>query len=337
MKQLIVFFAILLTVELEFAQVSNTYDIEKLSKPSELIEQESREEFINNKRYLSFGGDVIEKTSKLPDSIINYGENPFLNGMVRAYQEHRPYTISPDIIWLLISQGFSRHISFNSEKYRNFFVNFNDKKTLSIDARSYIELGNPKSDWNKAFQQLTEQTSNYISPELINNLTSNFSTTTETSKLVSEITILETFKGYFNYEIDGRGCGIPKIIIEGTTEDWQKVLEKTKYISKYDLDWWTKKLIVILQEIINTKKGNFNKSFWMNMVKFHTEDEYGAKSEITGWVVNFYPYYSDGKRTDFKPISDVTSLPSEFVQVPFIFTDKEIGLKLKMKITAGFN
>ena len=74
----------------------------------------------------------------------------------------------------------------------------------------------------------------------------------------------------------------------------------------------------------------------MNMVKFHTEDEYGAKSEITGWVVNFYPYYSDGKRTDFKPISDVTSLPSEFVQVPFVFTDKEIGLKLKMKITAGF-
>ncbi len=74
----------------------------------------------------------------------------------------------------------------------------------------------------------------------------------------------------------------------------------------------------------------------MNMVKFHTEKEYGAKSEITGWVVDFYPYYSDGKKTDFKPISDAISLPSELIQVPFIFADDEMNLKLDMKIRAGF-
>jgi hypothetical protein len=335
MKLYLFSFIILFTFESCNSQESNVFEIEKLTKPTNYIEQESKKEFIENKELLSFGGDLIESTSKLPDSLINRGENPFLEGMVKAYQEHRPYTISPDIVWLLISQGFSRHITFNSEKYRKKFVNFEEKKDLKIDANQYIELGNPKSDWQKAFTQLTKQAAQFIEPKTIDILTSNFSTTTETSKLVSQITILETFKGYFNYEIDGRGCGIPNIVIEGTTEDWENVLKKTKYISQYDLNWWTDRLIVIEEEIIKAKKGNFNKSFWMNMVKFHTEQKYGAKSEITGWVVDFYPYFSDGTKTNFKPISDVSSLPSEYVQVPFVFTDKKMNLKLNMTIRAG--
>ncbi len=123
-------------VEYATSQKYNTFEIEKLSIPKGFISQESKKEYLKNQKHLSFGGEVIEKTSILPDSIISIGgENPFLNGMVTAYQDHRPFTISPDIIWILISQGFSHHISFNSEKYRDYFVNFQGKKSLKIDAK----------------------------------------------------------------------------------------------------------------------------------------------------------------------------------------------------------
>ena len=77
---------------------------------------------------------------------------------------------------------------------------------------------------------------------------------------------METVKEYFNYKVVLIGCGLPKITIEGTVEDWQKVLDKTKYVSKYNLTWWTSELEPVLKEIIETKKGNFKKDFWMNMV-----------------------------------------------------------------------
>ncbi len=45
-----------------------------------------------------------------------------------AYENHLPICLTPYIIWLLIVQGFSQHINFNAEYYRNKFVNFENKK-----------------------------------------------------------------------------------------------------------------------------------------------------------------------------------------------------------------
>ena len=38
----------------------------------------------------------------------------FINIVIKAYQEHRPLELSPDDIWLCISQGFARHVVNNA-------------------------------------------------------------------------------------------------------------------------------------------------------------------------------------------------------------------------------
>lgn len=310
-------------------QTSSTYDIESLTKPDKLLYETPSNQFF---KYLKAD---IEKNSQLPDSMVTYGEHPFLTGILTAYKEHRPFTISPDIFWLLISQGFARHISNNAEEFRKDIVDFGNKKTLTVISNN-IELGNTNSDWEAVFPQFTNQISDYAGKELTNILTANFTTTTPTSKIVSKITVLETVKEYFNYKIIMVGCGIPKITIEGTVEDWEKVLEKTKYISKYKLKWWTDELEPILNEIIETKKGNFKKEFWMNMVKSHTEKKYGSPTTINGWIVKFFPYTKEGKKTDLKPISKINSLASELVKVPFILEDTVNNKTYKMEFWAGF-
>jgi len=315
-----------------FSQNSTTYEIEKLPTPKNLIRQDSKQQFL---RILNMDMD-LESCSSLPDSLINFGENSFLWGLVAAYKEDRPFAISPDMIWLLISQGFARHISFNSEKYRNSIVNFSGKKTLKVEARKYITLHDSTSNWEKVFPQLITQISNYTGAELTSVLTADFSTTTSMSKIVSQITIMEALHGYFKYEIFGKGCGIPRIKIDGTIEDWQKVLEKTQYLSKYDLAWWTDELCKIINEIINAKKGNFDKNFWMNMVKVHSKNEYGSQDSITGWILKFFPYYNDSTRTNFKPLNDISKLPTEYVRVPFTFIDDSLKLKFNMEFRAGF-
>ena len=55
-------------------------------------------------------------------------------------------------------------------------------------------------------------------------------------------------------------CGIPYILLEGTLEDWKKILEKLKSLSKYKFR--TEKIEKDIIEIINTKEGKINLDFW---------------------------------------------------------------------------
>ena len=312
-----------------FSQASVTYDIETLTKPNTLVKEKPKQEILK-----FFYGD-IEKTSLLPDSLAYLGEHPFLNGISTAYKEHRPFVISPDIIWLLISQGFARHITNNADELRNDFVNFQGKKVLTVVAKDII-MGRPDNNWEQVFPQFTQQIADNTSKELVDVLTADFSTTTSITKISSQITVMESLKPYFDYKVVVTSCGIPKITIEGTTADWEKILQKTQYLSKYKLDWWTSELEPILKEIINATKGNFKKEFWMNMVKAHTEKIYGSPTTIDGWIVKFFPYTEKGERRKLEPIKGIGSLPSEIVRVPFIAEDPTIDKQYKMEFYAGF-
>src|SRR6478672_945071 len=107
MKNTLIIIFTLFSVQV-FSQERETFEIEKLSKPEKLVKETTS---ANIFKYLKAD---IEKNSPLPDSLISYGEHPFLTGILTAYKEHRPFVISPDIIWLLISQGFARHVSNNA-------------------------------------------------------------------------------------------------------------------------------------------------------------------------------------------------------------------------------
>ncbi|HRP90330.1 MAG TPA: DUF4419 domain-containing protein [Edaphocola sp.] len=328
MKHIITIIFILFSTQM-FAQEGTTFEIEKLSKPKKFVYQTTPTSIFK------FLKADIEKMSQLPDSLISYGDHPFLTGILTAYKEHRPFVISPDIIWLLISQGFARHISNNAEAFRKDIVNFESKKDLIVVSND-IQLGNQKSNWEAVFPQFVNQINDYTGKELTDILTADFTTTTPISKIVSQITVMETVKEYFNYKVFLMGCGIPRITIEGTTEDWEKVLAKTKYISKYKLEWWTSELEPIIEQIIKAKKGNFDKKFWMNMVKAHTKKEYGSPTTIDGWIVKFFPYTKEGKKTNLKPIAKIDNLASEIVKVPFVLEDILTNKSYKMEFWAGF-
>ncbi len=312
-----------------YGQNINTYEIETLSKPKNFLSESPAKDLFK------YSKADIEKQSETAENIIILGEHPFLFGILTAYKEHRPFTISPDIFWLLISQGFARHISNNAEELRSQLVSFDGKKELTVISNN-IELGKSQSDWEALFPQFKTQISDYTGKELTDVLTANFSTTNNTSKIVSEITIMETVKEYFNYKVLIMGCGIPKITIEGSVEDWQKILEKTKYISQFKLKWWTKELEQIIKEIIETKKGKFKKKFWMNMVKSHSEKKYGSPTTINGWIIKLFPYTKEGKKTGLKPISKINDLASELVKVPFILEDENSKKTYKMEFWGGF-
>ena len=66
----------------------------------------------------------------------------------------------------------------------------------------------------------------FLGEELVNLLTPNFSTTTNDTKIVGKISIMGAFKKYFSYVMQRCGCGIPYIILEGTADDYKKIISK---------------------------------------------------------------------------------------------------------------
>lgn len=310
---------------------STTFQVEDIEVASKTLPESDYTSILNR----TITTKVISH-NKSNHPLVHYGTHSFLQGLYQAYADHRPFVLSPDIIWLLISQGFAQHVNANSEILRHLFVQHQGKKELVV-RNDYLHADNPNSPWEDVFPEFAEQIGQYVSEDLIDTLSSNFSTTSPTSLIASQITIMEAVKSYFEYTVLTVGCGIPSITLEGTTEDWKNIKRKLKKLSNYQLAWWTDRLEPIIDEFILASMGTINKLFWMDIFRFHRPDFYGVNEQIDGWIKSFFPYDKHGVASDFSPIL-IDDMPDELVYVDFIWVirNRPDAGTYPMQFVAGF-
>ncbi|UZR94316.1 DUF4419 domain-containing protein [Chondrinema litorale] len=315
-----------------------TFKLEELEPPKELLAEKNLTELLGE------FSDKIEASYKADYNLVASGYHTFIHGMHKAYAEHRPFVISPDMIWLLVCQTFSYHINFNHRKGINLFPHLDKKIELAVRNEN-VRLGDPNSAWHETTQQLTSSIEAYVGKELIDVLRANFSTTGIKERVASEITILDSMKAYFEYVVYYCVCGIPEITLEGSVEDWQLVQTKAVYLSQFKLDNWVKKISPLLNEFVEASKGNINIHFWMNMFKIHTKKEYGNPSFIDGWILDFFPYDKDGNELDFTNADGLSVsfyekiLPKQIICVDFKLQGRDgnlIAEEFPMEYWAGF-
>ena len=75
------------------------------------------------------------------------------------------------------------------------------------------------------------------------------------------------FKKYFNYEMHLLGCGLPYIILEGTAEDYKKIIEKGIKLKKYKFEWYINRIIPHIEKMVEAKEGKIDKDYFMNMIQ----------------------------------------------------------------------
>lgn len=253
----------------------------------------------------------------------NYGA---IEGYRIAYLNHFPIVISPNIFWLMILQGFSRHmeINDNSKRLRYKFVDFEGKKDIEIETGLNLFMASDEQ-WNLIIKKLLNETLKNINIDktILETLNKNFSTSTKEAEVANNVTILSSFKKYFVYTIGGT-CGIPEISIEGTIEDWKLLKEKIIEIGNLDEEivFWTDELKDIVQKIIETletKKPDIN--FYKNIVE-NTDKSTECKPDIiNGWIIKFIPYDINNKKCDFKSSNfdglSIDQIPSQIFNLPF--------------------
>ena len=323
------------------------------SLDSYLISDEDYE----NAKALSMEKKIYHCSSKLDEAIYVSGlrGHPILEGYYQSYAKHIPVTVSPDILWMLIVQGFSRHIDQNAEKLRNKFVDFDGQKTLIVNGDEWTIEEITREGWESTFAAFVELIKRNAGDSMIKIITPTFSTTTPTIQVSSQIAIMSCFKNYFKYIRLYGGCGFPYINLQGTLKDYEELKSKVEKLKGFDIDDWIMELIIIIDKIIETKKGKIDIDFWKNMIKNKETIEPRGSGALTkvenidGWLLNFYPYYKVDdvfkkceklvRKADFNKPLDVKNLkniPEEMVEVPLIMHHKITGKDTELTIKTGF-
>ena len=254
------------------------------------------------------------------NKILSFGNHKLILGYLNAYFNHCPIKINPNIIWQLILNKFSKYVEDYSHSHckslREKLVDFSGKKHLiCVRIDSYNNVNKYQKD---IINDFCEQISENVGKEIIDILTPNFTTSNENSIIAGKVSIMSTFKNFFDYEEFWLSCGIPYILLEGSLNDWENILNKLKFLSKYE--FYINNIEKDIIEIINTKKGKINLEFWSKIIMetkikekvtrpcmfdFHeVEYEY-----ITGWILDFFNYCKIKK-------SKISDLISEIVEVP---------------------
>lgn len=123
-----------------------------------------------------------------------------------------------------------------------------------------------------------------------------FTTTTHLDRTVCGIALMGAMENYFSMKFS-YDCGLSKVILDGTLNDWILLRDKSKKLYDFkikDLTDWANLLIPVLDKFIDSYKGNVDNDFWQRICTFKRYGS-GGQQAFRGWFLVFSPFNDDNK------------------------------------------
>jgi hypothetical protein len=285
-------------------------------------------------------GSEIESCCDYHDTVIkDVRYQPLLAAVYLAFSQHRPLVLTPDAVWITITQGVAQHVAIHGEQLRPRFVAHQGKLDLWFQCRDWVE-GTPENPWPEAFASWAGQIRDYVGPEVHDLLLCDFGTTGPAERTVSQIVMMDVFERYFHYVVLCV-CGIPTVTLEGTPADWQRLADKACGLSVFDLDWWLPHLLPICEQFARASRGDVDPAHWQGICKLR--EDYGG-DVINGWVAKLFPYlreFTNGPCNRRNPIFETGEgfttwdAPPGLSRVPFTWRNAMTDRERRMEVIGG--
>ena len=227
--------------------------------------------------------------------------NGLVNGIAEAYNQHHHLILRPDDIWLAMLVQFSQHVEKNAEKLRESIVKFDTNDADVTDGKKRLIVYGDGNLYTAQYDQLCAMMSKEIAKHLVDPsirewIIPEFSTTTEKDRVCGAITMMSSMKSYFNYEFHLR-CGLPRVTLEGTVEDWQKLQHLANRFLEFEtgdghMKQWHSLFTPVLDEFVNSASGSPDLEFWKLVV--HYQGNGSGPRFLSGWITVFCPYDDKG-------------------------------------------
>ncbi|MFZ5635005.1 MAG: DUF4419 domain-containing protein [Pseudomonadota bacterium] len=229
----------------------------------------------------------VEAMWKPPQPLIACEEDhALLSAMRIAFYQHLPLRLSPDAIWLTLARGFALHVNLHAESLRHRFVEHEGKKKLVVQRDDFLPgADNPWPEAFSAFSGLIAENTGGVSSLL----EADFSTSGPLERAVSHLMAMDAFQAYFEYMMLC-GCGIPRVVLTGTGDDWRRLREKASAFADYGLESWIAALDPVLAQFERAKGGEVDTDFWRSMFRYRSGS---GPAVMTGWANVLFPYVKD--------------------------------------------
>lgn len=275
-----------------------------------------------------FVGGPVESCSRYHGKLVaNVMSHPLIAALHAGFAYHYPVCLSPDILWLTITQGLAIHINQNAERLRSKLVSHEGQLTLKVRRDDFIK-GSPENPWPEVFSAFSEQIHDHIG-DAHDLIVADFSTTGPAEKAASEIVLLDSMQSYFTYELSTR-CGIPAIKLEGTVGDWESIVARVEQFARFDLDPWLDAILPILRQFVRAAKGEIDREHWESIYKYQGPRGSGSPF-VSGWVTRLFPYLRNWQ-DDYEPNQWLSTMPSHYGPNREAFPNTTSRAPLKWKI-----
>ncbi len=273
-------------------------------------------------------GATLLLTTDTNNSIEPYFSNGLVGSAFLAYNNHIPLVLKPDDIWAAIIIAFSFYIDKNPEKMRSQFVSHEGKEELTVYGGGSIET----ADYAGLVEEMTTLMDSKMKSDTKDWFLSDFTTTTPKSKLVTQMVLMGAMKHYFSYKMCLE-CGLPKVTLLGTLEDWQKIRTRVDRLASFeqpDLASWSRVLGLVLDEFVNAYQGKVDTDFWNRIA--HIEGGGSGPRYLEGWIIAFIPFDDTRGYYKLNPLDDIiktksfgrintNDIPSSTVEFPVTIDD----------------
>ncbi|KAI0325948.1 hypothetical protein GY45DRAFT_1329621 [Cubamyces sp. BRFM 1775] len=212
--------------------------------------------------------------------------NGFVQAVVQAYGTHSHLRIRPDDVWIAILSQLSFYVNAHAEELREYFVSHDGQQSL------YVEL---TGDYGELARKFVVEMEKHISDNTLSEwILPDFTTTTLKDYTVCSVLMMATCKAYFKF-YGGITCGFPSVTLEGTKEDWQRLLYRTHRLYEFGDQpaVWAEMLRPILSRFVAAFDGNPGVPFWKHAV--HRIEEYCGQDDLTGWITAFCVWTTKGE------------------------------------------
>ncbi|KAL9111169.1 MAG: hypothetical protein Q9227_004432 [Pyrenula ochraceoflavens] len=269
--------------------------------PSKLFAGISTKEFNRSKRI------VQSSVSKefLSDNNVSHSTNGLVHTILSAWSGHHHLILRPEDIWFAILSQLNFFINAHAEELRSFFVAHDGRKQLEV-----VEIGNINSvDFGDlAIRMTREIEKTVIDPELRTWIIPEFSTTTQSDRIIAAVLMMGALQKYFSYKMRLE-CGIPSVTLLGERNDWAILLQKLDRIPQLGSEptRFTELLRPVLERFVRTfdaiKGDNEIADFWNRCAH---ETSGSGPFYLSGWVTAFCFWDEDGNCLNGNPERPVT-------------------------------
>lgn len=219
----------------------------------------------------------------------------------QCFAEHYPLALSPDMLWFMIMHEIATTVRLHPDTYRELFTEAAKGQT-KLDVRDdTLVKGSEDNDWTLALGLIRTELDKLIPGHLSKWMLPKLSTMTPESEMACIVGLMDAASPFYDYHVYTK-CGLPRIRMLGTVEDYEKIAKGAKTLAplfREHLGPYFEALLPVLDKLVFETKSEFlDVGFWDSLYKFKSAS---GTDTFNGWITTFVNYVQTEKGIEPKP------------------------------------